>query len=53
MIVKNTIDQGIVDELVNKIKHLSIALKQANEIIEKLELENQNLKTIVPDFCHA
>lgn len=47
MIVNNTLRMSIQDELINKVKVLSIALKEANEIIETLEGENTRLKELL------
>lgn len=47
MIVNNTLRMSIQDELINKVKVLSIALKEANEIIETLEGENARLKELL------
>jgi hypothetical protein len=43
MIMKNY----VADELSNKVYHLTLALEKANEIIEKLDEENKNLKEIL------
>lgn len=40
MIMKNFVS----DELANKVYHLTMALDQAQEIIKKLDSENENLK---------
>jgi hypothetical protein len=34
----------VSDELANKVYHLTMALNQAEEIIRKLDNENENLK---------
>lgn len=41
--MNNNIHSYIGDELVNKIKHLSLALGQAESIISSLEKENSRL----------
>lgn len=41
----NHINSYIGDELVNKIKHLSLALGQAESIISSLEQENSRLSS--------
>jgi hypothetical protein len=46
MIMKNY----VADELANKVYHLTVALKQANEIIEKLDEQNENLKQILSNL---
>jgi len=46
MIMKNY----VADELANKVHHLSLALKQANDIIEKLDEQNENLKVILSNL---
>ena len=46
MIMKNY----VADELANKVYHLTLALKQANEIIEKLDEQNENLKIILSNL---
>ncbi len=46
MIMKNY----VADELANKVYHLTVALKQANEIIEKLDEQNENLKVILSNL---
>jgi len=46
MIMKNY----VADELANKVYHLTIALKQANDIIEKLDAQNENLKQILSNL---
>lgn len=43
MIMKNTVNYYISDELANKVKVLTKALYQAEGIIHKLEEENQTL----------
>lgn len=43
MIMKNTVNYYISDELANKVKVLTKALCQAESIIHKLEEENQTL----------
>lgn len=43
MIMKNTVNYYISDELANKVKVLTKALYQAESIIHKLEEENQTL----------
>lgn len=43
MIMKNY----VADELSNKVYHLTLALEKANEIIEKLDEENKNLKEVL------
>jgi DNA-binding TFAR19-related protein (PDSD5 family) len=40
----------VADELANKVYHLTVALKQANEIIEKLDEQNENLKQILSNL---
>lgn len=40
----------IGDELANKVKYLSTALKTANHIIAELEAENQRLNQILLDL---
>jgi hypothetical protein len=40
----------VADELANKVYHLTVALKQANEIIEKLDEQNENLKVILSNL---
>ena len=44
MIVKNTLDIGITNELINKVKKLHFALVDAESIIKRLEEENQRLR---------
>ena len=44
MIVKNTVDIGITNELINKVKKLHFALIDAESIIKRLEEENQRLR---------
>lgn len=46
MIMKNY----VADELANKVYHLTLALKQANDIIEKLDEQNENLKLILSNL---
>ncbi len=46
MVLKNY----VADELANKVYHLTVALKQANEIIEKLDAQNENLKQILSNL---
>lgn len=43
MIMKNSVNYYISDELANKVKVLAKALYQAEQIIHKLEEENQTL----------
>lgn len=43
MIMKNY----VADELSNKVYHLTLALEQANEIIDKLDEENKNLREVL------
>jgi ABC-type transporter Mla subunit MlaD len=40
----------VADELANKVHYLTLALKQANEIIEKLDEQNENLKVILSNL---
>ena len=44
MIVKNTLDVGITNELINKVKKLHFALVDAESIIKQLEEENPRLR---------
>ena len=46
MIMKNY----VADELANKVYHLTQALQQANDIIEKLDAQNENLKQILSNL---
>ena len=46
MIMKNY----VADELANKVYHLTQALKQATDIIEKLDAQNENLKQILSNL---
>ena len=46
MIMKNY----VADELANKVHHLTLALQQANKIIEKLDEQNENLKVILSNL---
>lgn len=46
MVVKNT----VVDELVNKLYHLTKALNTAESIIETLQQENDNLKNLLSEM---
>lgn len=49
MVVKS-MQSYVADELANKIKHLTLALSQAKEIISKLETENELLKIAYQDL---
>lgn len=49
MVVKS-MRSYVADELANKIKHLTLALSQAKEIISKLETENELLKIAYQDL---
>lgn len=46
MIMKNY----VADELANKVYHLTLALQQANQIIEKLDEQNESLKQILSNL---
>lgn len=46
MIMKNY----VADELANKVYHLTQALQQATDIIEKLDAQNENLKQILSNL---
>lgn len=46
MIMKNY----VADELANKVYHLTKALKEANDIIKKLDVENDNMKQILSNL---
>lgn len=46
MIMKNYVS----DELANKVYHLTKALQQANDIIKKLDIENENMKHILSNL---
>jgi len=45
--MKKLTNSYIGDELVNKVKVLSMALRQAENVITVLEQENQNLKDVL------
>ncbi len=49
MVVKS-MRSYVADELANKIKHLTLALSQAKEIVSKLETENELLKIAYQDL---
>lgn len=46
MIMKNY----VADELANKVYHLTQALQQATDIIQKLDTQNENLKQILSNL---
>ena len=46
MIMKNY----VADELANKVYHLTLALQQASQIIEKLDAQNESLKQILSNL---
>lgn len=48
MIMKNT----VTDELVNKVYHLTKALNKAENLVETLQQENENLKKLLEDIDH-
>ena len=52
MIVKNTVDIGITNELINKVKKLHFALIDAESIIKRLEEENQRLRNALEVLSH-
>jgi hypothetical protein len=49
MVVKTAVEY-INDSLVERLKDLQNALNQAETIIQKLEIENQNLKTVLSNY---
>lgn len=48
---KNNMAGYVTDELVNKVKYLHIALSQAQNIISKLEKENNRLHDVLVSFA--
>ena len=50
MVVK-TMNSYVADELIYKVKQLSIALAQAESIISSLEIENNRLKDVLMDLA--
>lgn len=46
MIMKNT----VTDELINKVYHLTKALNKAEDLVETLQQENENLKNLLHDM---
>lgn len=49
--MKKLTNSYIGDELVNKVKVLSMALRQAENVITVLEQENQNLKDVLNNLA--
>jgi exonuclease VII small subunit len=49
MVVKTAVEY-INDSLVERLKDLQRALNQAETIIQKLEIENQNLKMVLSNY---
>lgn len=47
---KNVSQNTVFDELTQTIKHLHMALNQANSIIEKINKENKNLKITIENI---
>lgn len=49
--MKPSVNSLIGDELANKVKVLSIALRQAENMVMVLEQENQNLKDVLTSLA--
>lgn len=45
--VVRSMNSYVADELANKVKHLQLALNQAQNIIDSLEYENNRLKDVL------
>jgi hypothetical protein len=48
--MKKTMNSYVGDELANKVKILSIALRQAENMVMVLEQENKNLKDVLTNL---
>ena len=49
--VVRTLSEYMNDQLANRLKHLQIALNQAEKIINSLEQENQRLKDVLANLA--